>query len=98
MRIPVTGRSLFVVFTEYSLVLRSDNGFEVQADVSVEFETLSGDKRSVVFDEEGDFDLDLNTFFSGKIASASTSSAVALTILLETGPPCQPTKTSNRGR
>jgi len=86
MEIPIAGQSLSVESTEFALVLGNDNGFEIRAEATVEFETPDGDKRSVAFDEEGDFDgLDLNTFFNGKIASASTSSTGALTILLESG-------------
>ncbi|MFF3568604.1 DUF6188 family protein [Nocardia jiangxiensis] len=85
MEIPIAGQSLSVESTEYALVLGNDNGFEIQAEAPVEFETPSGDKRRVAFDEEDHFDLDLNTFFSGKIASAFTGSAGELTILLESG-------------
>lgn len=85
MEIPIAGRSLSVASTEFALVLRSDNGFEIWAEEQVEFETPSGGKRSMAFDEEGDIDLDLNAFFSGKTASVSTGSTGALTILLESG-------------
>ena len=42
MEIPLEGHSLTVVSTEYSLVLRSDNGFEIQAEGQVDFETPGG--------------------------------------------------------
>lgn len=85
MDIPIAGGGLLVVSTEYSLVLRSGNGFEIRVEGQLDLETFNGDKRGLTFDEEIDLDLDLNVFFGGKIDSVSASSAGALTIRMESG-------------
>jgi hypothetical protein len=85
MEIPLAGRNLTVVSTEYSLVLRSDNVFEIQVEGQVDFETLEGDRHSVAFDEDVDLDFDANTFFAGKVDFVSASLTGELTIGMESG-------------
>src|SRR6266702_3587438 len=83
MEIPLEGHSLTVVSTEYSLVLRSDNGFEIQAEGQVDFETPGGDTQSITFDEHVGFDV--KTFFGGKIATAAADSTGELVINMASG-------------
>lgn len=85
MEIPLAGQNLTVVSTEYSLVLRSDNGFEIQAEGQVGLEPREGDKQCVTFGEEVDIDLDVKAFFTGKVDFVSASSTGELTIGMECG-------------
>ncbi len=85
MEIPLAGQILTVVSTEYSLVLRSDKGFEIQAEGQVDLETRGGGKRHVTFDEGIESDLDVQGFFSGKIDFASARSTGELIIGMKSG-------------